>query len=59
MADKIAATVRALELDRFTLKYSTGTLAREHLLGSIERYGMAVAPLVREHIAAQLAPVRP
>lgn len=55
VADKIVATVRALDLDRFTLKYSSGTLPHDDLMSSIERYGSSVAPLVRERVAAPVA----
>lgn len=50
-ARKIAAGIRALGADRFDLKVSTGTLAHERLLTSIELYGTKVAPLVRELLA--------
>ena len=46
VARKIAATARALGLDRFDLKYSAGTLAHEHLLECIELYGRDVIPRV-------------
>ncbi|MAT04525.1 MAG: LLM class flavin-dependent oxidoreductase [Acidimicrobiaceae bacterium] len=52
VADKITATVRELGVDRFTLKYSMGTLGHDDLLGSIERYGTEVAPRVRSELAA-------
>ncbi|BDV30543.1 LLM class flavin-dependent oxidoreductase [Microbacterium terricola] len=51
VARKIAATVRALGIDRFDLKYSNGTLSHERMLHSIELYGTTVAPLVREMLA--------
>jgi probable LLM family oxidoreductase len=51
VARKIATTVRTLGLSRFTLKYSSGTLPHDLLMGSIERYGTAVAPRVRELLA--------
>ncbi len=51
VATKIAATVRTLGLDRFTMKYSTGTLPHADLLESIERYGTEVIPRVRELLA--------
>jgi probable LLM family oxidoreductase len=43
---KIAASVRALGLSRFQLKYSAGTLAHEKLLDCIDLYGRKVIPLV-------------
>lgn len=57
VADKIATTVHDLALDRFTLKYSIGTLPHEHLLGSIERYGGTVAPLVRQRTLSPSTPL--
>ena len=45
---KIAATVQALGLSRFDLKYSNGTLPHDKLMTSIELYGTQVVPLVRE-----------
>jgi probable LLM family oxidoreductase len=51
VARKIADTVRTLGIQRFDLKFSTGTLSHERLLRSIELYGSAVAPLVRDMLA--------
>jgi len=51
VAQKIAKTAKALQLDRFDLKYSNGTLAHEKLMTSIELYGTQVAPRVRELLA--------
>jgi probable LLM family oxidoreductase len=48
VAQKIAATVRALGISRFDLKYSAGRLAHERLLRCIELYGTIVIPRVRE-----------
>ena len=48
VARKIAATVKALGLARFDLKYSAGALAHEKLMHSIELYGRKVIPLVRD-----------
>jgi alkanesulfonate monooxygenase SsuD/methylene tetrahydromethanopterin reductase-like flavin-dependent oxidoreductase (luciferase family) len=48
VARKIAATARALKLVRFEMKYSSGPLAHEKLLRSIELYGREVIPRVRE-----------
>ena len=53
VAQKIAATARALGLDRFDLKYSNGTLAHDKLRSSIELYGTRVAPRVRELLAVE------
>lgn len=52
VATKIAATVRALQLSRFDMKYSAGQLPHELLLRSIELYGTRVIPRVRELLAA-------
>ncbi|MEO7137299.1 MAG: LLM class flavin-dependent oxidoreductase [Gemmatimonadales bacterium] len=51
VAQKIAATVRALGVSRFDLKYSAGTLGHERMLRSIELYGREVIPLVRRLLA--------
>lgn len=48
VARKIADSVRMLGAQRFDMKFSTGTLAHEKLLRSVELYGTKVAPLVRE-----------
>ncbi|MDM4763534.1 LLM class flavin-dependent oxidoreductase [Galbitalea sp. SE-J8] len=51
VAQKIAGVVRALGLSRFDLKYSAGTLPHTALLETIELYGTAVVPRVRELLA--------
>ncbi|MCU1384566.1 MAG: luciferase [Acidobacteria bacterium] len=56
VARKIAATIQALGLTRFDLKYSNGTLPHDVLMRSIELYATQVAPRVRELLAA-VAPV--
>ncbi|GAB3694397.1 LLM class flavin-dependent oxidoreductase [Corynebacterium nasicanis] len=48
VARKIADTVSALELDRFTLKYATGPISHEHNMETIRLYGEEVIPRVRE-----------
>ncbi len=48
VARKLAQTAGALDLDRFDLKFSNGTLAHEKMLRSIELYGEKVAPLVHD-----------
>ena len=53
VARRIAATIRALGLARFTMKYSAGTLAHEKMLRCIELYGREVVPRVRELLRAQ------
>jgi len=58
VARKIAATVQALKLSRFDMKYSNGALPHEKLLTSIELYGTRVVPLVREALdKARASPV--
>ena len=52
VAAKIVATVKALGLSRFDLKYSNGTLSHEALLRSLELYGTRVVPLVRAQLRA-------
>ncbi|MFH0296421.1 LLM class flavin-dependent oxidoreductase [Bradyrhizobium sp. 31Argb] len=51
VARKIAATVKALGIARFQLKYSAGPLPHERLMRSIELYGRKVVPLVRDMVA--------
>lgn len=51
VAQKIAATVRTLGLDRFDLKYASGTTPHEDLMTSIDLYGRRVIPRVRELLA--------
>ncbi|KTR85912.1 LLM class flavin-dependent oxidoreductase [Leucobacter chromiiresistens] len=52
VAQRIAATVRALGADRFDLKYANGTMPHRQLMESIELYAAAVMPRVRELLAA-------
>ena len=56
VARKIAATVKALGLARFQLKYSAGPLPHEKLMKSIELYGTKVVPLVKEMLAEEAVP---
>jgi probable LLM family oxidoreductase len=51
VARKIAATAKALGIQRFQLKYSAGPLPHEKLMACIELYGEKVIPLVREMLA--------
>jgi probable LLM family oxidoreductase len=51
VARKIAATVRALGLARFDMKYSNGSLPHDRLVASIELFGTQVMPRVRELLA--------
>jgi probable LLM family oxidoreductase len=56
VARKIAATVKALGVARFQLKYSAGPLPHEKLMKSIELYGSKVVPLVRDMLVEAKAP---
>jgi alkanesulfonate monooxygenase SsuD/methylene tetrahydromethanopterin reductase-like flavin-dependent oxidoreductase (luciferase family) len=51
VARKITATVKALGVYRFDLKYSAGPLSHEKMMRCIELYGRKVIPLVREMLA--------
>jgi probable LLM family oxidoreductase len=53
VAHKVARTVQVLGVDRFDLKYSSGTLPHERMLTAIELYGREVVPRVREIVATQ------
>ena len=55
VARRIAATVRTLGVHRFDMKYSSGTLAHDKLMRSIELYGREVIPRVRELVASAAA----
>jgi probable LLM family oxidoreductase len=48
VASKIANTIRTLDLARFNMKYSNGTLPHDKLMQSIELFGTKVVPRVRE-----------
>ena len=52
VAKKMAATIRALGLTRFHLKYSNGTMPHDLLMRSLELYGTQVAPRVRDLLSA-------
>jgi probable LLM family oxidoreductase len=52
VAARIAATVRALGLARFDMKYSAGALDHDALMRSIELYGHQVIPQVRALLSA-------
>ena len=56
VARRIAATVEALGVARFQLKYSAGPLPHEKLMKSIELYGTKVVPLVREMLVEAKVP---
>jgi len=51
VAKKITATVKALGVARFDLKYSAGGLSHDKIARCIELYGTKVAPLVRDMLA--------
>ena len=51
VAKKLAATISALGIQRFDLKYSAGTLPHEKSMHSIELYGSKVIPMVRDILA--------
>ena len=52
VAQKMAATIRTLGVDRFDLKYANGTMPHDLLMSSIRLYGEAVMPRVRELLAS-------
>jgi hypothetical protein len=51
VAKKIVATMKALGLTRFDMKYSNGTMPHDKLMTSIELYGTRVVPMVKEQMA--------
>ncbi|KRB37896.1 LLM class flavin-dependent oxidoreductase [Microbacterium sp. Root180] len=51
VARKIADTVSTLGVQRFDMKFSTGTMSHERMMHSIELYGTRVAPLVRDMLS--------
>jgi probable LLM family oxidoreductase len=48
VARRIAATVKALGLSRFDMKYSAGTLSHEKIMRCVELFGRKVMPLTRD-----------
>ena len=44
--------MKALGASRFDMKYSSGTLAHDKLMTSIELFGTKVMPMVRELLRA-------
>lgn len=50
VARKIAATVSALGLSRFDLKYAAAGLSHASLMANIELYGTRVVPIVRDMV---------
>jgi probable LLM family oxidoreductase len=55
VAVKIANTVRALGVDRFEFKYSSGTLDHETLMTTVRLYGEEVVPRVKQLLAQATA----
>ncbi len=55
VARKIARTVRALGLQRFDMKYSTGPVPHGDLMTCIRLYGEKVMPMVRDMLTAKAA----
>ncbi len=55
VARKIATTARTLDLSRFDMKYSAGTLPHGLMMRSIELYGSEVIPRVRALLADEAA----
>jgi alkanesulfonate monooxygenase SsuD/methylene tetrahydromethanopterin reductase-like flavin-dependent oxidoreductase (luciferase family) len=55
VAAKIAASIRALSLSRFDLKYDIGRLSRNHRATTIELFGREVIPRVRKLLASPQA----
>ncbi len=51
VANKIAATAKALGIARFDLKYGAGPVPHANLMRNIELYGREVIPRVRELLA--------
>lgn len=51
VARKIVASVKALGISRFDMKYSAGPLSHEKIMRCIELYGRKVIPLVREMLS--------
>ncbi len=55
VARKIAATIRALGIQRFDMKYSTGPIPHTQLMTCLRLYGERVLPMVREMLADRAA----
>ena len=53
VAQRIAAVMRTLSLSRFDLLYALGRVPHEQRLATIDLYGRAVIPRVRELLAVQ------
>jgi probable LLM family oxidoreductase len=59
VARKIAATIGSLQLSRFDLKYSAGTLSHELMMRSIQLYAREVMPRVCAALAASTPGAQP
>jgi alkanesulfonate monooxygenase SsuD/methylene tetrahydromethanopterin reductase-like flavin-dependent oxidoreductase (luciferase family) len=55
VARRITATVKALGLSRFDMKYSAGSLSHEKIMGCIALFGEKVMPMVREMVREMVA----
>jgi len=53
VARRIADTIRAMGIARFTIKYSAGTLSHDKMMRCIDLYGHEVIPRVRRQLASQ------
>jgi len=51
VAKKIVATVQALGITRFDMKFAVGSLPHDRMMRSIDLYGTRVAPLVRDMLS--------
>ena len=51
VARKIAATVKALGVRRFDMKYCAGPLSHDKMMRCIELYGRKVMPMVRDIVS--------
>jgi probable LLM family oxidoreductase len=56
VARKIADTVRTLGIQRFDMKFASGSIAHSRLMSSIELYGTQVVPLVQDMLSRQPQP---
>lgn len=55
VARKIASTIKALKIQRFDMKYSTGPQPHGDLMECIRLYGETVIPMVRDLLASDRA----
>jgi alkanesulfonate monooxygenase SsuD/methylene tetrahydromethanopterin reductase-like flavin-dependent oxidoreductase (luciferase family) len=52
VANRVAATMKALSLSRFDLLYAVGRIPHDQRIATIELYGREVIPRIRELVAA-------